>query len=29
MEMFKTVIIFKPNETIAKEEIRKFTDIIL
>ena len=28
MEMFKTVIIFKPNETIAKEEIRKFTDII-
>lgn len=28
MEMFKTVIIFKPNETIAKEEIKKFTDII-
>lgn len=28
MEMFRTVIIFKPNETIAKEEIRKFTDII-
>ena len=28
MEMFKTVIIFKPNETIAKEEIKKFTDIM-
>lgn len=28
MEMFKTVIVFQPNEDIAKEEIKKFTDII-
>ena len=28
MEMFRTVIIFKPNETIAKEEIKKFTSIM-
>ena len=28
MEIFKTVVIFQPNETIAKEEIKKFTDII-
>lgn len=28
MNMYETIVIFKPNETIAKEEIKKFTNII-
>ena len=28
MEMFETIVIFQPNEVTAKEEIKKFTDII-
>ena len=28
MNMYETIVIFKPDETIAKEEIKKFTDII-
>lgn len=28
MEMFETIVIFQPNKTVAKKEIRKFTDII-
>lgn len=28
MNMYETIVIFKPNETIAKEEIKKFTNIM-
>ena len=28
MSVYETIVIFKPNETIAKEEIKKFTNII-
>ena len=28
MEMFETIVIFQPNKIIAKEEIKKFTNII-
>ena len=28
MEVFETIVIFKPNEVTVKEEMKKFTDII-
>lgn len=28
MEMFETIVIFQPDEVIAKDEMKKFTDII-